>query len=508
MQDGGPVTIPDGGPLTTPDGGPSLNIGAGNAPIGTPCVSPKVTVNATMTTAAIQAAINGAGDNAYICFSSGTYRLTGTLIPKAGQTFHGSPNTVMKGSVVLTGAVSAGANFVFSSVPLATTGPQTSVSKWCEDTVNYPCAYVEDVFFDGAPLERSTTLVGVAAGKFYTDYAEKKVYLGTNPAGHTVEIGNVSAAFRSTQAKVVIEGFIIEMFAHGMDHAAVELYGSTDTVFRNNEAFYNHADGVTTNSTGSLFQYNRFHDNGQAGAQSGGLNTVMDHNDFVHNNVFGYMKNDGAEGGLKVNFGKGAKVTNNYVYNNLSFGIYFDENANDAMIEGNLVDNNWAAGIIFWISDTATIAHNTVTNNGLSYTKGRGGTGCNPIDISCNWGGIALGDSANTDIYDNTLVGNAAGITLIEAFRASTAKLTIPELKNNQVHGNIVTMGPHSTGVKQASGPSGFDAFSAAANNKFYGNTYHLPDLAGKYFWWNSLINNSTVWKAAGQDTAGTFVSP
>jgi hypothetical protein len=470
-------------------------------------VNPKVTVNASMTTAAIQSAINSAGQGAYVCFASGTYRLTDKIMPLAGQTLHGSANTILKGSVVLTGATTYGADFVFSNVPLTYTGPEESAKRWCEDLTSYPCAYREDVFFDGQPLTRVASASSVTPGTFYTDYAAHKVYVGSNPAGHTVEIGHTPIAILVASDNATIEGFVVQMFALGMDQGAIAFAAGTNGVVRNSEAFYNHSNGAVSWATNTKFQYNRFHDNGQAGATASGrkAGAVMDHNDFIHNNIFGYMRNDAAEGGLKVDLATNVVITYNYIKNNLSFGIYFDENGDQARIEHNYVEGNWAAGINYVFSRTATIAHNVVLNNGLDYYKGRGGCG-SAQDISCLNAGIHVVSSSGTDIYDNTVSGNANGIALVEFPRdQSTVSWTVPVLQNNKVHDNFITVGPHATGVRQFGGPVGYNA--TTSNNTFTHNTYHLVSLTGSYFWWNSLKTRDQ-WKAVGQDTTGTFLTP
>lgn len=496
-----------GGTTPPPPPPPTTTYGAGTQPVGTTCVNPTVTVTPSMTTAAIQSAISKAGANAYVCFASGTYRMTDKLTPLAGQTLHGSPNTILKGSAVLSGATASGTTFVFANVPLATTGPEASAERWCEDTVSYPCAYEEDVFLDGAPLTRVTALSAVKAGTFYTDYAAKKVYVGSNPAGHTVEIGHVPFAVLVGNDNVTIEGLVVEMFAHGMDQGAIAFGTGTGGVVRNCEAFFNHANGAVSWGTNTKFQYNRFHDNGQAGASASGKSGVtMDHNDLVHNNIFGFERNDAAEGGLKIDLEPGAVITYNYVKDNLSFGIYFDENADQADIENNYVDGNWAAGINYVFSRTATIAHNVVTNNGLSYASGRGGCS-SATDISCLDAGIQLANSSGTNIHDNTVTGNANGISLVEFTRdPASVSWTVPLLQNNSVHDNVVTIGAHASGVRQFGGPTGYDA--TKSNNVFAHNTYHLVSLSGSYFWWNAALKTPSQWQAVGQDTTGTFLSP
>ncbi|HEX4511906.1 MAG TPA: PA14 domain-containing protein [Polyangiaceae bacterium] len=511
------VPVVDAGTVVTKDaggGGGHTGYGAGSAAVGTACVSPTVTVNPSMTTAAIQSAMNSAGSGGYVCFSPGIYRLTTSLEPSSGQTLHGALGAVLKGSIVLTGAVASGSNFAYSNVPLGNTGPAASVETWCEDQTNYPCAYYEDVFLDGEPLTRAPSLAAVTTTSFYTDYGTKTVTLGTNPAGHVVEMGNTPMAFQIGNSNVIVEGLTVEMFATHMNIGAIYFGGnSTGGIVRNSESFFNHANGVST-TTGMKLSYNRFHDNGQTGAGIGGTGVSVDHNDLVHNNIFGFQRNDGAEGGIKVDLSTGSTLTYNYVADNLSFGIYYDEDANGGLIQNNYVENNWASGINFVFSTTGTIASNIVLNNGLDYWEGRGdapgsnSTSCktSPQNVACLNAGIDLANASGTKVYSNVVTGNANGIALVEFTRdQSTVPWTIPVLENNDVHDNVITVGTGSVGVRQYGGPTGYNA--TTSNNVFANNTYHLVSLTGTYFWFNTIMAK-TAWQAAGQDETGTFLSP
>ncbi len=482
--------------------------GAGSAPVGTACVNPKVHVNPSMTTAAIQAAINGAGANSLVCFDAGTYRLTGKLAAQTGQKLHGAPGAILKGSVVLTGAIASGSNYAFSNVAFVQASVDTHAKGWCEDLVTYPCAYYEDVFLNGKPLQRVTSLAAVKAGTFFNDYAAKKVYLGSNPAGQTVEIGRTKFAFEIGANNVTIEGFIVEQFAQGMDGAAIVFGTGTGQVIQNVESRYNHASGAVSFATGTIFRNNRFHDNGQTGASaSNDVGVTMDHNDFIHNNIFGFMKNDAAEGGLKIDLLSGAVITNNYVANNLSFGIYFDENADNALIDHNYVEGNWAAGINYVFNRTAKITNNTVLDNGNDYVNGRGGAQCtDQTNIACLNAGIHIVNSSDVEISGNFVKDNANGIALAEYTRSQAGlSWTVPDTKNAYVHDNTVYVGSHSSGMRQYGGPAGYNI--TTSNNRFQHNTYHLVSLTNPYFWFNSLKTRDQ-WKALGQDTTSTFLTP
>ena len=103
-------------------------------------------------------------------------------------------------------------------------------------------------------------------------------------------------------------------------------------------------------------------------------------------------------GGMKWDVGQ-VTTRNAHVHDNDCRGLWADINAHDALIEYNLIEDNFAEGIFYEISRDAVIRHNRVYGNGL---RGAG----------WYWdGGITVASSSNVQIYSNRLSGNYNGIT-------------------------------------------------------------------------------------------------
>ena len=69
-------------------------------------------------------------------------------------------------------------------------------------------------------------------------------------------------------------------------------------------------------------------------------------------------------GGMKWDVGQ-VTIRNAYVHDNDCRGLWADINAHDALIEHNLIENNWAEGIFYEISQDAVIRDNQVYGNGV-----------------------------------------------------------------------------------------------------------------------------------------------
>ncbi len=493
-----------GGSATNADGGTTRAMGAGDAPVGTPCVSASATVDATKSAAEIQQVLDAQPTGALICFQQGTYRLSTALKPRQGQTLHGESGAVLDGAVVIANFSTTGNAWEATNVTFASGGSEANAEPWCEDTTAHPCSFDEWVFLDGAPLARATSAATVTAGTFFDDYGAHALYVGSNPAGHTVELGTTRAAIQITADDTVIEGLTVEYFASQFNHGAIEATAGTHAVIRNCEAFHNHYAGVATWANGTEIRLSRFHDNGGLGiATSSNSGAIVDHDDLLANNTDGFWRIDGAAGGVKVDLSTGAQITNDVVRGNLNNGIWFDEGADDGKVDGNVIDDNFHNGVMFEVSRGIQISNNLVTKNGLLDMTARGHTTCTGLTCAA---GIFVNDGASAEIFGNTVSGNLNGIVIGQSNRtARTASYTIPNVTGTHVHDNVLTLTSGDVGLVYGSGPAGFDLYAASSDNYFHHDTYHLPSLDASVFYWEKSLGNSTRWKGFGLDTDGTF---
>jgi hypothetical protein len=142
-------------------------------------------------------------------------------------------------------------------------------------------------------------------------------------------------------------------------------------------------------------------------------------------------------GGMKWDFGE-VTIRNAHVHDNDCRGLWADINARGALIEHNLIENNFGEGIFYEISQDAVIRYNKVYRNGIREAEG------------WYWdAGILINASFNVEVYGNRLSGNYNGITGIQQDRPDSSP---PEhlLDNLNVYDNLICAtgaGGHATGV-------------------------------------------------------------
>ena len=181
---------------------------------------------------------------------------------------------------------------------------------------------------------------------------------------------------------------------------------------------------------GNVASYNCLKDNSQYGfqgysGQGGASNIVLDHNEIVGNNTGDWeskIDGCGCTGGGKFWDVRNVRVTNNYVHDNKSVGLWADTNDNNFLFEGNWIENNDGEAIFWEISYNAAIRNNVIRHNNVKSGQARLASGDNFPDAAIyisESGGDArvpydLVGSPTVDISNNLIEDNYNGVTLWE----------------------------------------------------------------------------------------------
>ena len=259
------------------------------------------------------------------------------------------------------------------------------------------------------------------------------------------------SAFSGRARGVTLDSVTVRDYASRRQGAAIQ----PDThargwVVRNVSALHNRWAGLLAADGMRIFG-GHYNDNDQLGiggnAATGilldGLDndaTTFDGPELARNHTL-HAACDWEAGGMKWDVGQ-VTIRNAHVHDNDCRGLWADINAHDALIEHNLIEDNFGEGIFYEISRGAVIRHNRIYGNGLR-RKG------------WYWdGGITVASSANVQIYSNRLSGNYNGITGTQQHRPDSTPP--PHLLNRlHIHHNLICAtagGRHPTGVAADNG--------------------------------------------------------
>lgn len=323
-------------------------------------------------------------------------------------------------------------------------------------------------------------------------------------------------AFKSaTAANVTIQGFTIKNYSTPLQDGAIHSIGTSGWTILNNHITLCAASAVATDS-GVKVLNNLLDHNGQQGYSAHGSNILYQGNEIAFNNSDLAIDATWEAGGGKAWRTQHAVFRDNNVHDNGGNGLWDDTSNIYITYDGNIVDNNWGAGIYHEIGYDATIINNTCTRNGMATAPGGG------EQLGWMWdAGIQLRSSQGLTsssplvIANNTVTNNYNGIALIDSPAGGSTNTELGEgeygptmLKNILVQNNIVTMNTGATGVVQDGRGS---VVFTGSNLVFVGNQYHVsathPDDGHTFDWfpWNNDWWGWSPWQGFGHDTGGSF---
>jgi Right handed beta helix region len=258
--------------------------------------------------------------------------------------------------------------------------------------------------------------------------SDNSTYIG-GPGAVLDGQGKNRYAFTQHARNVTIKYLTVRNFVSPLSEGTVNHDSGENWTMQYNTVTNNGGAGIFVGA-GNVASYNCLKDNSQYGFQGygpngGESNIVLDHNEIVGNNTGDWeskIDGCGCTGGGKFWDVRNVRVTNNYVHDNKSVGLWADTNDNNFLFEGNWIENNDGEAIFWEISYNAAIRNNVIRHNLLVSGAERIRSGDNFPDAAIyisESGGDArvpydLVGSPTIDISNNLIEDNYNGVTLWE----------------------------------------------------------------------------------------------
>jgi hypothetical protein len=244
-----------------------------------------------------------------------------------------------------------------------------------------------------------------------------------------------SYAFQGSASNVTIKYLEIRNFGVGgtdnMNEGVINHDSGTGWVMEYLNAHNNDGAAIFIGSENTV-RHSCLKDNGQYGfsmfkspisGDSAIKNIILDHNEISGNNQDDWENQPGQDGCGCTGAGKfwdvkGATVTNNYVHDNLSTGLWADTNDIDFLFDSNWIEHNNGEGIWYEISFNATISRNVLKRNAWATGQNNQGSPGPAIYISESGGDSRLqsstSGSTNLQIKNNLIENNFSGVSIFE----------------------------------------------------------------------------------------------
>ncbi len=423
----------------------------------------------------IQAAVDANPAGTTFRLGPGLFQGQG-VTPKAGDVFEGSgAATVLDGSTTLTGWAPDGRTWSVSGLP-AGAAPQGQ----CRDDAPR-CDKQEELFRDGVRLRAVGRLRDVDADSWWFDDKTGTAHVGADPAGSTMLLSVVPSAFDGDAPGVTVRDLSVTHYATRAQRGAINALGRQWTIERV-VAADNHAVGVYFTGDGTVVRDVVSRGNGQLGLSgSGATGAVVERVELADNNQARF-DDEWEAGGAKFTRTTGVRFTDSYVHGNDGAGIWFDESAQDTVIDGNRSVGNTGAGIFYEISRRGTITNNVVRGNGFGEQE-RGWLWGGGIQVAASW---------EVTVVGNEVAGNFNAVTVIQQDRGSGpfGKRSVEDVL---VTGNSISLDGGLAGA--VTDVRGSDLFERRIS--FEGNLYSV-DPAAKAFAWDGDEVTIARWNELG----------
>ena len=376
----------------------------------------------------LQSRVDAAAPGAVLELPACLYRETVTV--RHPVVLLGTAGTEIRGSDVWTAWQPAGQGWSSTkSVPALTSA---GTCRPGSDRCHQP----EQVFVDGVAQDRVNADPG--PGEFDLS-ADRHVLLGSDPAGHLVEVSTRDRWLQVSASGVTVDGLTFRHAANGpqAEEAALRVSGDVDRfVLTASHLFEAHGTllGIV-GGTGHRVRDSELASAGQQGFGFAGTGDTELRNTKIHDNNLAMFDPQWEAGAGKASRVRGLALDGNVVDRNGGPGLWCDIDCRAVTINGNRIDENEGPGILYEISTDATIADNVVTESGWG-------------NASWGWGGgIVVSSSGSVEVTGNRLAWNADGISVISQGRSdrpegSGTRITIDD--------NIVLSAPQPSDTEQA----------------------------------------------------------
>ena len=357
----------------------------------------------------LAAAIKKASTGQTIVLRAGSYHETVTVNKQVVVQNYPGEAVWFEGSSLLTDLKKDGPRWSqsnwttkFDSSPTYTRGgPASTAPSWGFVNAAHPmAAHPDQVWVDGSAQAQVGSLGEVTSGKFFVDYGASKLYLGSDPTGHTVRASDLVTAMTVSAPGAVIRGIGVRRYAPSIpDMGAVRVSGNSSSL-ENVILSDNATTGLSLlTSNISLNQITSVR-NGMMGIHANYADNMKINSLNASGNNTELFNVAPVSGGMKVTRSRNVTVTGSMFNGNNGPGLWFDESSYNLTIAGNIMADNTKYGMSLEISSDIKVLNNLVMKN---------------ID-----NGIAVKNAGSVQIWNNTILNNARPISITQDTRLAS----------------------------------------------------------------------------------------
>lgn len=359
----------------------------------------------------VQYAISQSHPGQTIVLRAGTYHQNVTVPEGTPVTIESYPNEAVwfDGSTLVSSWVANGSIWVsegwmaqFDSSPTYTTGaPESTLPSFNFLNPKYPlAAHPDQVWIDDKPLVQVKDANAVKADTFAVDYAQHRLYLGSDPTGHEVRASDKTKALAVQAEGTVLRGFGVRRYATPLPGFGAVTIEAAKASLQDLDIEQNATTGLFLGAADAVLRNITSRDNGMIGVNANYADNLTIAGLSVTGNNVQRFNTAPVAGGMKITRSRDLTIEYSSFSHNHGPGLWFDQSVYDGKIISNTMDGNFWHGLSMEISSLFVVAGNTVVNNGGN--------------------GIKLNDTDNVQIWNNTVANNAIDLRVAQDPRRAT----------------------------------------------------------------------------------------
>ena len=291
----------------------------------------------------------------------------------------------------------------FDHSPTYTQGaPDSTTPYWqfVNPQTNPMAAHPDQVFVDGAALRQVRYRSQVTTGTFFLDEVTSKLYIGSQPGGHTVEASTLVKALTVRGAGSVVRGIGIRRFSPSVFHMGAITVEAAKVRLENVVVADSATTGISVQREDVVLNRVTVERSGMLGIHGRFADRVLLSAVRASDNNRERFNIAPVSGGAKLGASRGVTVRGSVFAGNYGPGLWADQSTYNIAVSGSRFTDNAGDGLFLEISAKAVVGDNLFARN----TKA----------------GIKVANTSDVKIWNNSFLGIGRPLNMTQDARRNT----------------------------------------------------------------------------------------
>lgn len=315
----------------------------------------------------------------------------------------------MDGSSVVTGWTSDGGvwrrdgwSSRFDASPTFTKeAPDGTSPGWRWIDPSHPlAAHPDAVWVNGVQLRAVVSRAAVRPGRFYVDYATRKLYIGSNPHGKEVRASTLAQALYVSGSGSILRGLGVRRYATSVPLMGTVVVTGPRVQLIDMTVAQNASTGIGVFAADVSLRHVTVTKSGLLGVGANQADRLLlDHVSATANNSHLFNQAP-VSGGVKITRSRGVTIRDSNLSDNGGPGLWTDQSVYGLHLSSTRLEDNKGYGAFLEISSTMVVAGNLIVNNVKD--------------------GLKVNNTTDVQIWNNTFVGNGRSLNIVQDSRLAS----------------------------------------------------------------------------------------